>query len=327
MRLIQHPCAVYPHPVLYDGRLERAGFNPLLSAFLGLVLAFILFQGISTIMTVVMLVFVRDISLEALLADMPAVLEAHAGDLIIANTVGQVFGLLIPGIWFARLHSSTWPAFLRLNGVDPRFVILSVIGLVALIPLVQTLGTWSDSLPWPDSIRFFEKQQMDLIERILLQDFSLLFSISMLALTPAICEEVLFRGYVQRQAERSLGIFWGIAFSGIVFGLYHLRLTQALPLSVLGIFLTWMTWRSGSLVPAILVHLANNAFAAILGKMSAEGRIEADLETFEIPWSILFVSLVVLVVVLFAMNRMGAAASLHHQPEGGAGDDTQNEDR
>lgn len=290
--------------VLYDGRLERARFHPLLAALMGLVLAFVLFQGISTITALAVLVFVRGVGLDALLTDLPAVLEQHAGDLIVGNTVGQVFGLLLPGIWFARLHSSTWPAFLRLRGIDTRFVLLSLMGLLAIIPVVQVLGSWSDLLPWPDSIRAFEQQQMDLIERILMRDFPLAFSISMLALTPAICEEVLFRGYVQRQAERSLGIFWGIAFSGIVFGLYHLRLTQALPLSVLGIFLAWITWRSGSLIPAILVHLANNAFAAILGKMSATGRLEADLETFEMPMSIFFVSLVILVVVILAMNRL-----------------------
>ncbi|MEQ9104054.1 MAG: CPBP family intramembrane glutamic endopeptidase [Rhodothermales bacterium] len=290
--------------LLYDGRLERARFHPLLAALLGLVLAFVLFQGISTITAIFMLVFVRGVGLDALLTDLPAVLEQYAGDLIVGNTVGQVFGLLLPGIWFARLHSSTWPAFLRLRGTDARFLVLSLLGLLAIIPVVQVLGSWSDLLPWPDSIRAFEKQQMDLIERILMRDFPLAFSISMLALTPAICEEVLFRGYVQRQAERSLGIFWGIAFSGIVFGLYHLRLTQALPLSVLGIFLAWITWRSGSLIPAILVHLANNSFAAILGKMSATGQLEADLETFEMPMSIFFVSLVVLVVVILAMNRI-----------------------
>lgn len=290
--------------VLYDGRLERARFNPLLSAFLGLVLAFVLFQGISTVMAGVMLIFVRGVGLDELMTDLPSVLEQHAGDLIIGNTVGQVFGLLLPALWFARLHSSTWPAFLRLRGADTRLVLLSLLGLVAIIPIVQVLGSWSDMLPWPDSIRAFEKQQMDLIERILMRDFSLVFTISMLALTPAICEEVLFRGFVQRQAERSLGIFWGIAFSGIVFGLYHMRLTQALALSVLGIYLAWITWRSGSLMPAVLVHLANNALAAILGKMSATGRLEADLETFEMPMSIFFVSVVVLVVVILAMNRI-----------------------
>ena len=76
-----------------------------------------------------------------------------------------------------------------------------------------------------------------MLEQILTQDFSLLFAISMLALTPAICEEVLFRGYIQRQAERSLGAWGGILFSGIIFGFYHLRLTQAVPLSLLGIFM------------------------------------------------------------------------------------------
>jgi len=294
---------VNPIPYPLDGRLERAALSPLLSAFLGLILAFILFQGISTV-AVLVLLLAKGVTLGDLMAaiSQPGGLAAYADDLIIGNTIGQVFGLLIPALLFARLHSSRWPAFLRMNTGDVRTVVLSVVGLFALIPVVQWLGIWSDSLPWPDSIRLFEKQQMDLIESVLLQDFSLVFTISMLALTPAICEEVLFRGYIQRQAERSMGIWAGIAFSGIIFGLYHLRPTQALPLSLLGIYLAYITWRSGSLMPAILVHLANNSLAAVLGKMASSGAIEVDLETYELPLSIFLPSVVVLVGILWLLH-------------------------
>lgn len=295
---------VNPTPYPLDGRLERAALSPLLSAFLGLILAFVLFQAISTV-AVLVLLLAKGVTLGDLMVAIsePGGLAAYADDLIIGNTIGQIFGLLIPAILFARLHSSRWPAFLRLNAGDARTVILSVVGLFALIPLVQYLGVWSDSLPWPDSIRLFEKQQMDLIESVLMQDFSLVFTISMLALTPAICEEVLFRGYVQRQAERSMGIWAGIAFSGIIFGLYHLRLTQALPLSLLGIYLAYITWRSGSLLPAILVHLANNSLAAVLGKMASTGAIDVDLETFELPLSIFLPSVVVLAGILWLLHK------------------------
>jgi len=290
-----------------DGRLERAALNPLLAAVLGLLVAFVLFQGISTLVAFGLILIWHAVPLSELVADMPVVLETHAADLIVANTVGQVFGLLVPSILFARLHSSAWPGMLRVRRAPVVFTIVSVVALLALIPLVQALGAWADSWPWPESIRHFEQGQMDLIERILLQDFPLVFSISMLALTPAICEEFLFRGYVQRQAERSLGALHGVLFSGIVFGLYHLRLTQALALSVLGIYLAWITWRSGSILPAILVHLVNNALAAVLGKLSAVGDLEVDLETFQVPWPIVAGGVAVFALLVIVMNRVAGS--------------------
>ena len=286
-----------------DGRIERSGFPPLVMAILVLAVAFILFQGISLVASLA-IIFSRGVS-QAELTDIAALLESNAGEIIVANTIGQVFGLLIPAVLFARLSSTDWGAFLRIRGTDARYVILSIVGLIALIPVVQWLGGVSETLPWPDFIRDFEQAQMDLIERILLQDFPLAFTISMLALTPAICEEVLFRGYVQRQAERSTGALWGILISGIVFGLYHLRLTQALPLSTLGIFMAYVTWRSGSLLPAFLVHLANNGFAAVLGKLASSGAVDLDtVETMTIPLYILLPSLAVLGGTVYVMQRL-----------------------
>lgn len=295
-----------------DGRLERAALHPLLAAVLGLLLAFILFQAISTVVAFGLIIVWRSVPLADLVADMPAVLEEYAGDLIVANTAGQVLGLLVPALLLARLHSSGWPRLLRIRPASIAFTVIAVVGLLALIPVVQALGAWADSWPWPESIRNFEQGQMDLIERILLQDFPLVFSISMLALTPAICEEFLFRGYVQRQAERALGAVQGVLFSGIVFGLYHLRLTQALALSVLGIYLAWITWRSGSILPAIVVHLVNNSLAAILGKLSATGQIEMDVETFQVPWSIVVGGLVVFAVIAVVLNRVAGTSSAEH---------------
>lgn len=300
------PESQQPSEFELDGRFERTSARPLAYGFLGLLAAFILFQGISTVVTLGFLLS-ANVSLTDLLGNMEQVLADHAASILIANTIGQFFGLLIPALLIARFHSSNWKSYLRLRGVDGKILALSIVALFALIPVVQWFGVISDGLPWPESIRQFEKSQMDLIERILTQDFSLLFTISMLALTPAICEEILFRGYFQRQAERSQGILWGILLSGIVFGLYHMRLTQAIPLSMLGVFMAYLTWRTNSILPAMLVHLANNSFAAILGKYASKDGSTIDLETFEIPLTIVLPAAIVLIGVLTLLHRISSA--------------------
>ena len=142
---------------LKDGRLERAGLSPLLSAVLGLMAAFLLFQGISAVVlvgfTIMSGVALADLMTQTGLSDF---LTEHADIVIWSNTIGQIFGLLLPGLWFARLHSSTVRSFLRLRRVPVGMVVLAVIGLLALIPLVQWTATLFDGLPWPQWIRDME---------------------------------------------------------------------------------------------------------------------------------------------------------------------------
>ena len=303
-----------------DGPLERASFPPLLSAILGLIAAFLLFQGISTVVLVG-----ATLASGTPLGDLisPEGLTdflAENADLVIwANTIGQVFGLLIPGLILARLHSRQVLAFIRWRPARPGHMAWAALGLVGLIPLVHFSAGLFDSLPWPQWVRDIEDGQMALIEQILTQDFSLLFAISMLALTPAICEEVLFRGYIQRQAERSLGAWGGILFSGIIFGFYHLRLTQAVPLSLLGIFMAWLTWQTRSLWPAMFVHLINNSFAAVLGKMSGEEVSDATLDAFEFPWWSLALAVIILVGSIVALKRIPPV-----EQDGGESDSSDN---
>ena len=271
-------------------------------------MAFLLFQGISAVAALAFLLS-SGVTFADMVAGMATTFSDNPTSLILGNTVGQFLGLLLPAYLFTRLHTKDWRGFLRINPVSGKVLVLSIIALLALIPVVQWFGGVSDSLPWPQFIRDIEQAQMDLIEQILTHDFSLWFTISMLALTPAICEEILFRGYVQRQAERSMGVVWGILFSGIVFGLYHFRLTQAIPLSMLGVFMAYLTWRTNSIWPAILVHLANNSFAAVIGKIASTGEAGFDLESFEIPLSIVLPSAILLGLVMTALHKYSVMES------------------
>jgi len=304
---------------LLDGPLERSSFPPLLSAFIGLIVAFLLFQGISTV--VLILVTIQGgMALSDLVSPegLSTFLAENADKVIWANTIGQIFGLLIPGLLFTRMHTTSVRSFLRLRPTSGHALLWSSIGLLGLIPLVHFSAGLFDSLPWPEWVRTLEDGQMALIEQVLTQDFSLVFAISMLALTPAICEEVLFRGYIQRQAERSLGAWGGILFSGVIFGFYHLRLTQAIPLSLLGIFMAWLTWQTRSLWPAILVHLINNSFAAVLGKIAANSETGTDMEEFTFPWWVIVVAALVLAGSVKML--MARAPRAHSSPDGTAAD-------
>jgi len=288
-----------------NGVLERNQFAPLLTALLGLILVFILFQVVIAPIAVVFLMLIGGTPPHALLDAFVNLVSEQPKTLLVANTIGQVLGVALPALFLARLHSTRRWAFLRMRKVDPRLFIISLVSLVALIPLVQWLGQVSDALPWPEFIRAFEKPQLDLIEKVLGQGIGVGPGLLMMALTPALCEELLFRGYIQRQAERSLGVVWGIVITGLIFGLFHLRPTQAIPLSVLGIYLAYITWRTGSLWPAMAVHFANNGFAVILGAYvkPGSGISLPDIDKMTMPWYLVVVALGIFVLLIIVMNK------------------------
>ena len=194
---------------------------------------------------------------------------------------------------------------MRLRKPDATALVLSLFGLIALIPVVQWAGSINELLPLPEWLKEMEQAQMELLESVLQGEIGVIFSLMMVAVTPALCEEVFFRGYLQRHLERGFGVVWGIVATGFVFGLFHLRLTQLLPLSLLGIYLAYLTWRTGSLWIPIVIHFANNAIAVATAEF-VKNRPDiniTDLEQINVPWYIVFLGLIVFGGIVYILHE------------------------
>lgn len=305
----KHPLSPTPtDPIPLDGPLERTRLSPLVTAFLALAFAFLFFQVVISPLTLIILLTAKGIGVSELLGDMDRILQQEAQSLLIANTVGQVFGIGLVAILFARWHSSRPLAFLRVRRSDARAIALAAVGILALIPVSQYLGALNESIPLPEWLSQMEQAQMELIEKALMQEAGVVFNLIVLALTPAICEELLFRGYVQRQAERGLGYAWGIVFSGVLFGAYHLRISQIVPLTVVGLYLAYVAWQSRSLWPAIVGHFLFNGAAVVVGAWAVQsGANVDDIDKIEVPWYLFVAGLVLMGIVMTAMRRLAPA--------------------
>lgn len=97
----------------------------------------------------------------------------------------------------------------------------------------------------------------------LLADNNLLNKLIMFALIPALCEELLFRGLL---LDMKIGksIHKIAVLNGVMFSLFHLITHQLLIAFLVGIVLAYITILSGSILPAIIIHFSNNAFAIII---------------------------------------------------------------
>ena len=237
----------------------------------------------------------------------PALLAERSAAIFAGNAIGLALGLGLLAVLVARALSTRPWSFLRVRTVDWRAAGLGIVGLVAVMPAIMWLGELNEGLPLPEFIRTMEEDQLALLEAALSGQGSLVLNLLLVALTPALFEEVFFRGLVQRNLERAWGAAAGIAATGIVFGLFHLRLTQALPLMVLGIYLAYLAWRTGSLWVPVAVHFANNALALVFSAV-AWRRMNVDLNSLEasvIPWYVVSLGIVLFAGVIIVLQRRG----------------------
>ena len=96
----------------------------------------------------------------------------------------------------------------------------------------------------------------------------------MIGATPAICEELLFRGYIQTRLTQSLGPILGVGIASFLFAAFHLDIVHVVAVFPLGLFLGWVSWQSGSLFPAMLGHFVNNVISVVAVVVAPEENAE-----------------------------------------------------
>jgi sodium transport system permease protein len=91
------------------------------------------------------------------------------------------------------------------------------------------------------------------------------------ALLPALCEEVVFRGFLLHGLHHRFRPRNAVLLSSFFFALFHMNVFLFLPTFILGVILGLLTVRSKSLLPAIAFHLLHNSVLILLIPISRYG--------------------------------------------------------
>jgi membrane protease YdiL (CAAX protease family) len=187
----------------------------------------------------------------------------------LVTMISQFLFLLVPTVLLAqRQHGNLTQVFRwRIPSFTETF--LSVVGMIALMQIGEFYLYFQNMIPLPESIAPFLDQMKRVIEetfKILIVARSvpeLLFVMTVAALTPAICEELMFRGLIQKNFTLSGGNVKGFILAGTIFGLYHMNPFWLLPLMALGVYFSFIQYRSQTLILPIIAHFMNNAAATV----------------------------------------------------------------
>lgn len=121
------------------------------------------------------------------------------------------------------------------------------------------------------------------------------------AIIPAICEEIAFRGVIQRGLRNTYGARHAVVWTGLLFAVLHLNPWNFIGLWSLGCLLGYVTERTGSIRPAILLHMLNNAFA--LAVFYVQGRDAWEERPEFIAWYWTLLAGIVLILSLYWLHR------------------------
>lgn len=119
-------------------------------------------------------------------------------------------------------------------------------------------GTLALALGWGELLSNIYGSEGPNMMEVLREGLGFPLGFAVIAISPAIFEEIAFRGLVQGRMSALYGRSGGILIAGTAFALAH-GVTSGLPFHVgLGFYLCWLRARCGSLYPPMLVHLLYN---------------------------------------------------------------------
>lgn len=291
-------------------------------AALALIGIFILYQIVGGALTLIL--FGLDIS------------AADTTGIRVVTMVGQILFLLLPTVILARLRFPSVTNIFRLGGINVKEIAAVIIAVVALQQVLQGYLLVQEAIPvgfppvvqrFIDEVKQMMKQMYDMLTAAeSLPEF--LFVVLVIAVTPAVCEELLFRGLIQRTLERSSVERYGLraaVLAGVIFGLYHLNPFTLIPLMALGVYFGFVVYRTQNILPAIVAHFCNNFLACLVLYLRLDENFVA-LSPTERPDALILALNILLGAVVFLaatyylvrITKRPAAGTLANMPPPGS---------
>ena len=133
------------------------------------------------------------------------------------------------------------------------------------------------------------------------------------AIVPAVCEEWFFRGMLLRSMLKVWTPWRSILVSALLFGLFHILSSSAvaldrfLPTFLIGVLLGYLGYRSGSILPGIMLHTLHNGIVVFLGyyqeQLSKLSWFPGSEDSLPWWWAIVALLPVLVAVLLIASAR------------------------
>ena len=218
------------------------------------------------------------------------------------------FVFIVPALltmYFFKKHTG-FSVFHFVPQVNWNATLMGVLILISAYPLVQFSSEINKLIPLPDVLHNMEDQTEKLVRLWLDNDSPWILGVNVLliALIPAISEELIFRGFLQTILGQLLQnkhvTMW---LTAIVFSAIHMQFEGFFPRIILGLVLGYLMMWSGNIAYPMIAHFVNNAVQVILQYFVRNDTTRMhDVDNYSVPIWLVFISTVLLMLLATAFQ-------------------------
>jgi membrane protease YdiL (CAAX protease family) len=233
----------------------------------------------------------------------------------------QSIGLFVlPALVMAYLFEDEGLLFLKLkHNILPLVLLLSALLVFACCPIINVLASFNQKLQLPESMSALqdwivrsERNASELTNLFLFADSyaGLLVNMLVMAVLPAIGEEMLFRGVLQQYCIKlSKNEHVGIWITAIVFSAFHMQFLGFLPRVFLGLVLGYLFFYTKNLWYPIVFHFVNNGMSVLFFYYKQQGTSNLNPDKIGLEndqqWMVL-TSLFLIGVILYFVRKLNS---------------------
>ena len=211
--------------------------------------------------------------------------------LYIIQGCATVVGLIVAPAFFMRTQQKSLGDFFKRKGIDWVPVLVTAVLVIIFMAVNSVFIEWNSEFDFPDFANGFEswaREREDTAAELtrFLTNFGsggeLFIALIIIAVLPAIGEEIVFRGLIQNELYRATrNIHISIWFAAFLFSAIHFQFFGFIPRLLLGALFGYLYYWSGNLTLAILAHFVNNAVSVVALYLYQQGKFTFDVESQE----------------------------------------------
>ncbi len=235
--------------------------------------------------------------------------------ILLSQGAGAAVGLIFVPWYYLRISENR-----RINGFfknDNQWLVVTVaiaISTIALFLFISPIAEWNAGIQFPDFMRGFgdwakrtEDFAAELTKSITsnLTPVGFVLTFIVIAIIPAIGEELVFRGLIQTEFQRAFrNPHAAIWVTAILFSAIHLQFMGFFPRVLLGAFMGYLYYWSGNLAMPMIAHFFNNGFQVIGLYLNQIGVISMDLESNDsAPLFLVAIATIIIFLLLYYLRN------------------------
>jgi membrane protease YdiL (CAAX protease family) len=210
----------------------------------------------------------------------------------------------------------SWAEYFNPRRLGEGWWLLAAAALIVIIlPFMSSLIAWNAEACFPSFLHDFEvwarasEDRAQALTKFLTRFTSttrFLVAVLVIAVVPAVSEELVFRGVIQKSLVRWFSPHVGVWLGAAIFSAIHMQFFGFVPRFVLGLVLGYLYLWSGNLWVSIVAHFTQNAFQLLILYLSQNGQFGRDFDpdgNEALPWTLIVPSALLSAGLLYVLYQ------------------------